>query len=72
MTKEEFLQKLADVLQTDEDLTNDTVLEDLEEWDSLSKMAVIAFLDKEYKTKITFSDIKDFKTVEDIAKKAGL
>lgn len=72
MDKKTFIEKLADVLQTEDELNFETVLDNLDEWDSLSKMAVIAFLDKEFKTKITFSDIKDFKTVEDIAKKAGL
>ena len=72
MEKLEFLQNLADVLQTDEELTYNTVLEDLEEWDSLSKMAVIAFIDKEFGQKISFNDVKNFVTVEDIAKKAGV
>ena len=36
MTKNEFLAELQDVLQTEKDLTLETILEDLEEWDSLS------------------------------------
>ena len=44
MTNEEFLTEMQDVLQTEEELSMDTVLDDLEEWDSLSFMATMAFL----------------------------
>ena len=50
----------------------ETVLDDLDEWDSLSAMATIAFLDKEFGIKITSADIAEFETIEDIAKKAGI
>ena len=46
MNKEEFLTNMQDVLQTEEDLNYETVLEDLDEWDSLSVMATMAFLEK--------------------------
>lgn len=72
MKKEEFLLKFADVLQTDEDLTFDTNLEDLEYWDSLSIMGTIAFLDKEFGVKTVFNDIKKLKTIKDIAILAGI
>ena len=47
-------------------------LETLEEWDSLSMISTVAFLDKEFSTKITIEDVKNFKTVGDVAKKVGL
>ena len=72
MNKEEFLTKYADVLQTEEDISYNTELEALEEWDSLAIMATIAFLDKEFGVKTVFSDYKNAKTINDIAKKAGL
>ena len=56
----------------EDELTFETVLNDLEEWDSLSMMATTAFLDKNFNLKLTFNDFKSFKTVEDIAKKAGI
>ena len=46
MTNEEFLTEMQDVLQTEEDLSMETVLDDLDEWDSLSVMATMAFLEK--------------------------
>lgn len=72
MKREEFLDKLVDILQTEEQLSFDTVLNELEEWDSLSKMAIVAFLNKEFNVKISFTDLSQLVTVEDIAKKAGI
>lgn len=72
MNKEEFLTQMQDVLQTDEELTFDTVLDDLAEWDSLSVMATMAFLDKECGVKTTMKDFRDVKTIADLAAKAGL
>ena len=72
MTREEFLEELVDILQTDEELSFDTVLDDIDEWDSLSKMAIMAFLNKEFNCNISFGDLKSFVTVNDIAKKVGI
>ncbi len=68
----EFLRSFEDLLQTDEILTKDTILEDLEEWDSLSKMATMAFLDKNFNYKSTINELKEFITIGDIATKVGV
>ncbi len=72
MTKEEFLTEMQDVLQTEEELSFETVLDSLDEWDSLSVMATMAFLEKSFGVKTTMKDYKDMKTIGDIAKKAGV
>lgn len=72
MTREEFLNELVEVLQTEDEISFDTVLADLDEWDSLSVMATMAFLDKSFGVKTTMKDYKEMKTIGDIAKKAGL
>lgn len=72
MNKELFLEAFKDVLQRDEDLTLDMKLEDIDEWDSLSKMATIAFVDKEFAKKLTFSDFDEMLIVSDIVNKIGL
>lgn len=72
MTQDEFLTAMQDVLQTEEELTTDTVLNDLAEWDSLSVMATMAFLDKNFGVKTTMADYKEMSTIGDIARKAGL
>lgn len=72
MERAEFLEKMQDVLQMEDELTFDTVLQDLDEWDSLAMMATTAFLDKNFNLKLNFNDFKNFKTIEDIAEKAGI
>lgn len=72
MTRDEFLAEMVEVLQTEEEISFDTVLADLAEWDSLSVMATMAFLDKNFGVKTSMSDYKEMKTIDDIAKKAGL
>lgn len=72
MNRDEFLVKLKDILETEEELTFETVLNDLEEWDSLSKMAVIAFFDEDFNIKLIFNDFQEISTIDDLAKKAGI
>ena len=72
MTKDDFLKEMVDVLQTEDEITLDTALADLDEWDSLAMMATMAFLDKAFGVKTTMKDYKDMKTIGDIATKAGL
>lgn len=72
MTREEFLLEMQDVLQTEEELSFETKLEDLEEWDSLSVMGTMAFLDKHFGVKTTMPDYISMKSIADIAAKAGL
>ena len=72
MTKEEFLVQMQDVLQTDTNLTPDTVLVDLEEWDSLSIMATMAFVNKNFGLTIKMSDFKEVESMSDLMTKVGL
>lgn len=72
MTKEEFMTEMQDVLQTDTELTAETVLDELDEWDSLSIMATMAFLNKNFGVSLKLSDFKAMNTIGDIAAKAGL
>jgi len=72
MTRDEFLAEMQDVLQRDEPLAYDMALSEISEWDSLSAMATMAFLQKKFKVHTTFADYRGMETVEDIAAKAGL
>ena len=72
MTKDEFLEKMQDVLQTDETLTAETVLGNLVEWDSLAIMATMAFLDKNFGIKIGIKDFIELNTMADLMAKAGV
>ena len=72
MSKEEFLIEMQDVLQTEVELTMDTILDNLDEWDSLSMMSTVAFLGKNFGVSLKLADFKEMNTIGDIAAKAGL
>ena len=72
MTKDEFLVQMQDVLQTDDNLTVETVLNDLAEWDSLAMMATMAFLDKNFGVKVGIKDFMEMSTMSDLMAKAGV
>lgn len=71
MKKDDFLIALEDVLQREEPVNENDDLETYEEWDSLSKMAVMAYFDKTFGKKIKLNDFKQIKLVSDLIKLAG-
>ncbi|MDR1656431.1 MAG: acyl carrier protein [Deltaproteobacteria bacterium] len=72
MTRAEFLNELKDILQRDDSLEPEMVLKDLEEWDSLSIMALAGFFDQHFSKILHFTDIESFITVEDLMIAAGI
>ena len=72
MNKEQFLTELQDVLQRDYPVLENDVLADYDEWDSLSKMAIMAFFDKNFGVKISLKEIGELKTVKDLLNLAKL
>lgn len=53
--------------QTDASLfTKDTIFKDLEEWDSLTALSVIAMVDDEYDKMISGAHIRAANTIEDL------
>lgn len=71
MKKSDFLVELEDILQREEPCREEDSLEDYEEWDSLSKMAVMAYYDKNFNVKISLQDFQEIKTVNDLITLAG-
>jgi acyl carrier protein len=63
-----FLQKFSEILEdTDPSLINpNTVFRDLEEWDSLTALSLIAMVDEEYSLKLTGDNIKSSVSLNDI------
>lgn len=72
MCREDFLQEMQEILQTEEELFLEFDLESYEEWDSLSKMATLAFLDANFSIKLTLADFENIKTIKDIADLCGV
>ena len=55
-----------------ETVSFDTVLDELDKWDSIVAISTIAFFNKNFGLKITAADVLAFETVEYIAQKAGI
>lgn len=67
MTTEEKIAMLEDVMDLDEGtLTLDSVLDDFEEWDSLSKLSLIAEAKQQFGLVLKAETLRSFKTVKDV------
>lgn len=60
----QFYEKLSDILE--EDVTDETVLQDLDTFDSLSILSIIAMCDKDYNITVTAGEIRALSTVGDL------
>lgn len=67
MTNAEKIALLEEAWELDEGtLTEETVLEELEEFDSMGKLSLIVLCDDEFGKKLPGDTIKSFQTVKDI------
>lgn len=63
-----FIEKFAEAVDMDMDgLTAETEFRQLEEWDSLSYLSVIAMMDEEYECQIETAEFKQLKTLGALA-----
>ncbi|WP_462393992.1 hypothetical protein [Mitsuokella multacida] len=66
MTENAFIEKMVDLMDTEDELTMDTKLMDIEEWDSLSFVSFIAFANAQAGKKLTPDIVRSAKTVSDL------
>ena len=67
MTQEEKLELLEEVLDMDEEDIDVTMnLEEMDEWDSLSKLGLMAEVKTRLNKRLTVEEVQKFKTVQDI------
>ena len=71
MHKQQFLEDLEDILQRDEPCSETDELASYEEWDSLSQMSLIAYMDRNFGIKLDFNNFENIKTVADLIELAG-
>lgn len=71
MEIEKFVAKFAEQFEdtTTDGFTADTKFRDIEEWDSLIALSVIAMADDEYGVQLTGDDIRASVTIGDIFEK---
>lgn len=73
MTQQEFIAELEEILSLDAgELSPDSNLKEIEDWDSLAIISVIALIDKKIGKKIDVQSIKECVTVSDLLGAAGV
>ena len=66
MSMEKKLELIAEILDVEaEELTPETKLAELENWDSVAALSFIAMMDEEFGKEIKGAEIKKFVTVQD-------
>lgn len=67
MKKQENLEKLEEVMELEAGvLTIDTILANLDEWNSMARLSLIVLMDDDFDKKLSATQLKNFKTVGDI------
>jgi acyl carrier protein len=66
--EKKFIDLFAEVLEleSNQQLTTATIFRELEEWDSLAYLSVIAMIDEEYDVVIEGNDFKKLITIGDL------
>ncbi len=67
MDKQEFYQRLAEILDVEE-VKPENVLKDFDGWDSLAILSVLALADAKYGVSIKAEEIRSVVTVEDLVR----
>lgn len=62
----DFIVKMTDLLDTEIEISSETILSDIEEWDSLSFVAFLAMGNASYNKRISPDDVKSAKTIGDL------
>jgi acyl carrier protein len=71
MNRTDFLALLAETIQTDAVLGEDTRLEDIEEWDSLAILTVVGLFKRSFQIHLTMDDIEACQSVADLMAKTN-
>ena len=67
MTKEEKITLLEETFEVEENtLEEDTILSEIEEYDSIAKLSLIVLFEDEFNIRLDRDTINSFKTVADI------
>jgi acyl carrier protein len=67
MTNKEIVNLIEDTLEMDIDsLTENTMLKDISEYDSMAKLSIIVLADDDFSKKLTGEIMRNFVTIGDI------
>lgn len=71
MNKNKFLEELTEELEIETQVSLDTNLKDLDEWDSMGAMILIGFVSDNFDITLTADDIKELTTFQSIIDRIG-
>jgi acyl carrier protein len=68
MNAEKFLAEFKEALEMEEnaELTMQAPFREIDEWDSLARLSLIALLDDEYEVEMESSDLEGLVTIQDL------
>lgn len=66
MQREEFLTKIINAVEIEDDITEDSILEEIEEWGSLALVTVLALFKSNLGINVKASEMKNCKTIKDL------
>ena len=66
MTKDTFIEKMADILDVEDEITLDTNLSELDEWDSLSIVSYVAMANAACGKKVDVKSVREAVTIQDL------
>ena len=71
MTKDEFLRELTATMNRDEAISENMLLDDIPEWDSLAKMCAVTLFEDAFGKEVNIEEIEKMVSVNDLLEKAG-
>lgn len=67
MSNQEKLEKLAEIMDLEvEEIKEDAILADIDEWDSVAALSFIAMMDEEFGKAVKGAEIRQFVTIQDV------
>ena len=69
MTREQLLIQIKNALQREEDLLEETPINEIKEWDSLAIISLIALFDSLFTINLTYNELNGVISIKDLIDK---
>lgn len=70
VTREELLNQIKNALQREEDLQEETLINEIKEWDSLAIISLISLFDSLFSINLTYNELNGVINIKDLIDKA--
>tara|TARA_B100000886_G_C20234726_1_gene412047 strand:- start:250 stop:483 length:234 start_codon:yes stop_codon:yes gene_type:complete len=71
MKKQDFIKELSEQLELETVVTIDSSIKDLDEWDSMSAMIIIAYVSDNFNIALNADDIESLTTFNSLIERIG-